>query len=237
MANTKTISEFKTKLAGGGARPNLFEVKMPNFPAGIVNQYETSPWQAAEREDFAFMCKAAQLPASNTPSIPVPFRGRILKVAGDRTFDDWTVTVINDEDFRLRTAFEKWANGISKLDDGTGISNPTAYMANAIVRQLGRGNALENTTNGKGKGNKNVVLKTYTFVDMFPTEISTIDLSYDSTDTIEEFTVTFALQYYLVGYQADAVTTQSSANLLGDGAGSVPAVLSPNNFLETDDDD
>ena len=76
-------------------------------------------------------------------------------------------------------------------------------MANAIVRQLGRGNTLENTTNNKGKGNRNVVLKTYTFVDMFPTEISTIDLSYDSTDTIEEFTVTFALQYYLVGYQAD----------------------------------
>ena len=91
------------------------------------------------------------MPASNTPSIPVPFRGRILKVAGDRTFDDWTVTIINDEDFRLRTAFEKWSNGISKLDDdGTGISNPTSYMANAIVRQLGRGNKLENTTNREG---------------------------------------------------------------------------------------
>ena len=123
--NTKTISEFKTKLAGGGARPNLFEVKMPNFPAGIIDQYQNSPWGKNEQEDFAFMCKAAQLPASNTPSIPVPFRGRILKVAGDRTFDDWTVTIINDEDFRLRTAFEKWANGISTHDDATGIAKPT----------------------------------------------------------------------------------------------------------------
>jgi hypothetical protein len=231
--NTKTISEFKTKLAGGGARPNLFEVKMPNFPAGIIDQYQNSPWGKNEQEDFAFMCKAAQLPASNTPSIPVPFRGRILKVAGDRTFDDWTVTIINDEDFRLRTAFEKWANGISKLDDGTGIANPTSYMANAIVRQLGRGNALENTNNREGKGNKSVVLKTYTFIDMFPTEISTIDLSYDSTDTIEEFTVTFALQYYLVGYQADGVSVHESANLM-DQAGNVPATLSSNDFVDND---
>ena len=106
-------------------------------------------------------------------------------------------------------------------------------MANAIVRQLGRGNALENTNNREGKGNKSVVLKTYTFIDMFPTEISTIDLSYDSTDTIEEFTVTFALQYYLVGYQADGVSVHESANLM-DQAGNVPATLSSNDFVDND---
>lgn len=222
MAKTKTITEFKTKLAGGGARPNLFEVHMPNFPQGILDQYTETPWGKPETEDFQFMCKAAQLPSSNVSEIPVPFRGRILKVAGDRTFEPWTVTILNDEDFRLRNAFEKWANGISKLDDGTGISNPSSYMANAQVKQLGRGNALENTDNRAGKGDRSVALKSYTFIDMFPTEISSIDLSYDSTDTIEEFTVTFAFQYYVVGYKADGLTEHSSAGLISN-KGSVPA--------------
>ena len=231
MAETRTLSQFKSKLIGGGTRPNLFEVSIPTFPSAI-----SEAWAAGDDSEngiFKFLCKASVLPASNLGSVEVPFRGRILKVAGDRTFDDWTVTIINDEDFRLRTAFEKWANGISKLDDGTGIANPTAYMANAIVRQLGRGNALENTNNREGLGNKSVVLKTYTFIDMFPTEISTIDLSYDSTDTIEEFTVTFALQYYLVGYQADGVSVHDSANLI-DSSGNVPATLSSNDFVDND---
>ena len=235
MAKTKTISEFKTKLAGGGARPNLFEVHMPSFPAGIFDQYETTPWGKSEQEDFQFMCKAAQLPASNTPAINVPFRGRILKVAGDRTFDDWTVTILNDEDFRLRNAFEKWANGLSKLDDGTGIANPSSYMANAIVKQLGRGEKLENNDNRNGKGDRNVVLKTYTFMDMFPTEISTIDLSYDSTDTIEEFTVTFALQYYLIGYRADGERQHPSSDII-DSSGAVPETLAAFDDASLDND-
>ena len=219
--NTKTISEFKTKLAGGGSRPNLFEVKIPTFPSGLP----ADTWGPDEARDFSFFCKASQLPGSTVPAISIPFRGRILKVAGDRTFDDWTITVINDENFKVRTAFEQWTNGLSKLDDGTGITNPSSYMADAEVRQLGRSATLGNTDNNGGKGNQNVVLRTYKFFDIFPTEIGAIDLSYDTSDTIEEFTVTFAVQYYAVGYQGNDTAVP--------GQVAIPGTLSPEDSLVT----
>ena len=137
MAETRTLSQFKSKLAGGAARPNLFEVSIPSFPASVVDAWGSG--DDGENGVFKFLCKAAQLPASTVSEVPVPFRGRTLKVAGDRTFAPWTVTIINDEDFRLRTAFERWANVLSKLDDATGVSNPTSYMSDAYVQQLGRG--------------------------------------------------------------------------------------------------
>jgi hypothetical protein len=186
MATTrenKTISQFKSALIGGGARPNLFEVELTTLPAGI-------PWDS---ENFRYMCKAAALPASNIAPIDVPFRGRIFKVAGDRTFDTWTVTVINDEGFRLRNAFEAWMELISKLSNNLGATNPAAYMTNAKVYQLGRGSAASSTTNA---GTANAVLKEYEFIDIFPTNISQIDLSYDTSDTIEEFTVEFQVQSF-----------------------------------------
>ncbi len=216
--NTKTISEFKTKLSGGGARPNLFEVVIPSFPAGI-----NDAWDQEEQRDFKFLCKASQLPGSTVPAISVPFRGRILKVAGDRTFDDWTITVINDESFNLRTAFEKWMNGISKLDDGTGIVNPNSYMTDAMVRQLGRSNTAGSSDNNGGVGQQNVVLRTYNFFDIFPTEVSAIDLSYDTSDTIEEFTVTFAVQYYAIGLNVNDAPDPSQEQ--------VPTVLASNDLL------
>jgi hypothetical protein len=177
----KTISQFKSALIGGGARPNLFEVELPNFPGDI-------DWDA---DNFRFMCKAAQMPAQNVASIDVPFRGRTFKVAGDRTIDTWTVTIINDEDFRLRNAFEAWSELIAKLDTNIGATDPSAYMVNAKVFQLGRGSVASSQDNS---GSSNVVLKEYEFIDLWPTEVSTIDLSYDSTDAIEEFTVTFQVQ-------------------------------------------
>ena len=216
--NTKTISEFKTKLSGGGARPNLFEVVIPSFPSGI-----NDAWDQEEQRDFKFLCKASQLPGSTVPAISVPFRGRILKVAGDRTFDDWTITVINDESFNLRTAFEKWMNGISKLDDGTGIVNPNSYMTDAMVRQLGRSNTAGSTDNNTGGGQQNVILRTYNFFDIFPTEVSAIDLSYDTSDTIEEFTVTFAVQYYAIGLNVNDAPDPSQEQ--------VPTVLASNDLL------
>ena len=216
--NTKTISEFKTKLSGGGARPNLFEVVIPSFPAGI-----NDAWDQEEQRDFKFLCKASQLPGSTVPAISVPFRGRILKIAGDRTFDDWTITVINDESFNLRTAFEKWMNGISKLDDGTGIVNPNSYMTDAMVRQLGRSNTAGSTDNNSGGGQQNVILRTYNFFDIFPTEVSAIDLSYDTSDTIEEFTVTFAVQYYAIGLNVNDAPDPSQEQ--------VPSVLASNDLL------
>ena len=105
--NAKNLHEFKNQLRGGGARPNLFEVSIPSFPKDVKTQVK---WTKEVNKDLRFLCKAAQLPASTIAEIPVPFRGRILKVAGDRTFEPWTITIINDENFKLRSAFEGWMN-------------------------------------------------------------------------------------------------------------------------------
>ena len=201
MSTLRTITAFKSKLAGGGARPNLFEVEIPSFPvAAGANVWRTGDNQ--ESDLFKFMCKAAALPASNISPIEVPFRGRALKVAGDRTFDVWTVTIINDENFLLRNAFEAWMQGISKNSNNTGATNPTSYMTNALVHQLGRGadNGRESTSNSSSiSGTSITPLKTYTFYDIFPTNISAIDLSYDTSDTIEEYSVEFQVQYWEPG--------------------------------------
>ena len=193
MATTKenkTISQFKSSLAGGGARPNLFVVEMTLSELG----FDLPTFDA---DKFQFMCKAAQLPAQNIGSIDVPFRGRTFKIAGDRTIDAWTVTVINDEDFVLRRAFEEWSNQIASLELNLGATNPSAYMASARVFQLGRGSKA-NLPGGSldNSGNANAVLAEYEFIDIFPTNVSAIDLSYDSSDTIEEFTVEFQVQSF-----------------------------------------
>ena len=180
----KTLSNFKSQLIGGGARPNLFEVELTTLPDAI---------QGWDSEKFRYMCKAANLPASNIANIDVPFRGRIFKVAGDRTFDVWTVTVINDEDFVLRNAFEAWMDQISKLSNNLGATEPASYMTDATVYQLGRG-SVKNSRDSNGE--VNAVLKEYKFIDIFPTAISAIDLSYDTGDAIEEFTVDFQVQTF-----------------------------------------
>ena len=186
MATTrenKTISQFKSQLIGGGARPNLFEVELTTLPAGIA-------WPS---DNFRYMCKAAQLPASVIANIDIPFRGRIFKVAGDRTIEPWSITVINDEDFRIRKAMEEWVDRIAKLENNLGATDPSAYMVNAKVFQLGRGATVSSSTNA---GDRNAVLREYEFIDIFPTSVSSIDLSYDSSDTIEEFVVDFAVQSF-----------------------------------------
>ena len=186
MASTrenKTISQFKSQLIGGGARPNLFEVELTTLPAGIA-------WPA---DNFRYMCKAAQLPASVIANIDIPFRGRIFKVAGDRTIEPWSITIINDEDFRIRKAMEEWVDFIAKLENNLGATDPSAYMVNAKVFQLGRGAAPSSQNNA---GDRNAVLREYEFIDIFPTSVSSIDLSYDSSDTIEEFTVDFQVQSF-----------------------------------------
>ena len=186
MATTrenKTISQFKSQLIGGGARPNLFEVELTTLPAGIA-------WPA---DNFRYMCKAAQLPASVIANIDIPFRGRIFKVAGDRTIEPWSITIINDEDFRIRKAMEEWVDLIAKLENNLGATDPNAYMVNAKVFQLGRGSTPSSKNNA---GDRNAVLREYEFIDIFPTSVSSIDLSYDSSDTIEEFTVDFEVQSF-----------------------------------------
>ena len=190
----RTISAFKSKLAGGAARPNLFEVEIPSFPAFVAGD-----WDNETREKFSFMAKAAALPASNVAQIEIPFRGRVLKVAGDRTFDVWTVTIINDEDFKIRTAMEEWMNMLSKLDNATGATNPTEYMVDAYVHQLGRGIEANSRGHGGNATDYKAPLRTYRFYDIFPTNVGQIDLSYESTDTPEEFTVDFQVQYWAAG--------------------------------------
>ena len=197
MAELKTISQFKSKLRGGGSRANLFEVEIPSFPAAALDLTDWGSGSDQEQDKFRFLCKAAQLPASNVAAIDVPFRGRILKVAGDRTFDTWTVTIINDEDFRLRTSFEQWMNAMSSLTTNTGATDPGSYMADAYVHQLGRGlEKLRSTaTPDVEQGEIFAPLRSYKFFDIFPTNVSAIDLSYDTSDEIEEFTVEFQVQY------------------------------------------
>ena len=169
----RTISDFKSRLSGGGARPNLFEVELA-FPnaVGIENDV---------LQKSRFLVKAAALPASTIAPIDVPFRGRILKIAGDRTFETWTITVLNDTDFSIRSAFEKWMNIINKMSDATGIVDPEAYQKDATVKQLDRDGS---------------VLRSYKFWDIFPTNISTIDLNYETTDTIEQFDVEMQVHWW-----------------------------------------
>ena len=169
----RTITGFKSKLAGGGTRPNLFEVEIA-FPNETQIDNDT-------KEKSRFLIKAAALPASNITPIDVNFRGRILKIAGDRTFDTWTITVINDTDFAIRSAFEKWMNSINRLSDATGTNNPADYQEDAYVHQLDRDGST---------------LRTYRFYDVFPTQISQVDLSYETVDTIQEFTVELQVLYY-----------------------------------------
>ena len=181
----RTISDFKSQLKGGGARPNLFRVDLGAF-GGPTTDTELGWDKDGAQKDFQFLCKATSMPTQTIGSVDVPFRGRILKVAGDRTFEPWSVTVINDESFSVRTAFENWGRKINDLQFGNGVVEPQAYMGSGTIQQLSR--SPEDTNESK-------VLQEYMVQDIWPSEIGSIDLSYESSDAIEEFTVTFQVQY------------------------------------------
>ena len=175
-----SVNEFRSQMTGDGARPNLFEVSMP-FP-GFA-----SPANAQTK--LTFMCKTAQLPGSTLGVVPVNYFGRELKFVGNRTFADWTISVINDEDFVIRNAFERWMNGINSHNFN--VRNPLAlaplgYSVDGDVTQFGK------------QGN---TLKKYRFIGMYPTDITPIDVDWGSNDTIEEFSVTLTYQWW------DAVDT------------------------------
>jgi hypothetical protein len=169
------VNQFRSQLQSDGARPNLFEVSLP-FPAFSV------PGNAQTK--MTFMCKTAQLPGSTLGVVPVQYFGRELKFVGNRTFADWTVTIINDEDFSVRNAFERWMNGINSHN--LNVRNPIAgtplgYSVDGQVTQFGKA------------GN---TIKKYNFVGMFPTDITPIDVDWGSNDTIEEFSVTLTYQFW-----------------------------------------
>jgi hypothetical protein len=169
------VNEFRSQMQGDGARPNLFEVSMP-FPAFAL------PGNAQTK--MSFMCKTAQLPGSSVGTVPVQYFGRELKFAGNRTFTDWTVSIINDEDFVIRNAFERWMNGINSHGGNLRAAAAAAslgYTVDSEVRQYGK---------------QGDVLKKYKFIGLFPTDVSPIDVDWGSNDSIEEFTVSLSYQWW-----------------------------------------
>ena len=196
--DTRTLSEFKSRLVGGGVRPNLFEVDVALPKAGKQmlqgNNGNKSIDSGDAKETFQFLCKAASLPASNVANIDVPFRGRTFKVAGDRTFEAWTITVINDENFGIYKSFQSWMQNVAQYGDAAGLTTPSSYMGNGFVSQLGRSKV--GAQGASGSSAASTVLAEYQFVDIWPSTVSNIDLSYDSSDAIEEFTVDLQVQYW-----------------------------------------
>jgi hypothetical protein len=170
------VTEFRANLVGDGARPNLFQVNM-TFPT-FAND------SVGAGQSLSFLAKAAQLPGSTLGTVPMFYFGRELKFVGNRSFADWTITIINDENFKVRKALESWMNGINShagnLRAGAAAS-PTGYSSDAVVNQYDKA------------GN---IIKSYKFVGAFPVDLSPIDLDWQSNDTIEEFTLTLAYQWW-----------------------------------------
>ena len=170
----RSIEDFKAVLQGGGVRPTMFEVEL-TFPDAVVAD------TTLMTNESTFLVKSAALPASNVGVIEVPFRGRKLKVSGDRTFDPWATTVINDVSFGLRVAFEKWAEKIQNHNYALGSTSLAEYFSSAIVRQLDRDGQQ---------------LRAYRFEGIWPSTVGEIGLDFDSTDTVEEYEVAFNVQYW-----------------------------------------
>ena len=179
----KSIVAFRDKLIGGGARSNLFEVNI-SLPTGVEDP------SGRYGEDIRFMTKAAEIPAANIGNIPVPFRGRVLPIAGDRTFDPWTVTIINDTNFQIRDAMERWSDFINDIQTAQGSINPEDYQKTGFVKQLSR--------RGVGADSGVDVLREYKFTGIYPNTVSSIPLDYGATDQIEEFQVTFNYLFWEV---------------------------------------
>jgi hypothetical protein len=168
------INQFKSSgLVGGGARPSLFDVEIIGH-AGLDN--------------LRFLARSTQLPAMTMQSVDVPYFGRKIKVQGDRTFADWSITIMNDEDFKLRAAFEAWSNKMNTIISNVNTvgNNPNSYKGEAIVRQYSKA----------GKSNEEKPIRAYKFVGIFPTQIDAINLDWETTNSIETFDVTFAYDFW-----------------------------------------
>lgn len=173
------INQFKSQLVGGGARPSLFQVQI------------TNPIDSAADAKIPFMVRAAGIPASNVGSYTLPYFGRQVKYAGDRTFEDWTVTVINDEDFAVRNAMEAWMNAINSHDGNT-RALPQDYKSNALVTQFSK---------------DGTPLRTYIFEGIYPVTLDGITLDWSTQDTIEEFGITFQYDLWRVEGNTGIPTT------------------------------
>ena len=183
-----TIDKFRSgALSKGGARANLFEVVISDIDATLMT--------AAGVKEFTFACKAAAIPAMAITAVEVPYFGRVVKVPGNKTFDNWSVTIINDEGFAIRNGFEKWVASM-----GTHIGNVQSTASSAL--ESGLYGSAEVTHFGK-TGNSDIIAK-YNFVNMFPVAVGEITLGWDANDAIEEFTVEFAYDYWT---HKDEITT------------------------------
>jgi hypothetical protein len=173
------INQFKSQLVGGGARPTLFQVQI------------TNPIDSTSDAKIPFMVKTAGIPASNVGSYELPYFGRTVKYAGDRTFEDWAVTVINDEDFAIRNTMEAWMNAINSHDSNT-RALPQDYKSNALVTQFGKDGAP---------------LRTYVFEGIYPIALDQIALDWSQQDSIEEFGITFQYDLWRVEGNTGIPTT------------------------------
>lgn len=190
------VQEFRAQMTGDGARPNLFNCELP-FLGNLLGT-------AAVK--YNFMCRAAQLPGSTVNQVPVNYFGRELKFAGNRTFTEWTVTIINDEDFVIRNAFELWMSRLNSHVSNLRAANyvnPSQYQQDGLVTQFGKADDI---------------IKKYKFIGMFPIDVSPIELDWGANDTIEEYAVTFAYQWW------ESDTTDSVAT---SGTPSVAASFTP----------
>ena len=192
MAITSNVSSFLTQVKQG-VRPNMFQVDI-TFPGTVE----------ADQTLVSYMCKSAALPASNIGVIEVPFRGRTVKIAGDRTFDNWSATFINDKEMKSRAYFEQWLNQINTHKANAGaIQDPTAYGRSVVIRQLEKDNSPAGSE-----------LRSYKLWYAFPISTSAIDLAYDSNDQIEEFSVEFQYSYWTVGDDSDTTAGDSGISIL-----------------------
>ena len=195
------VSSFREKFKGDGARPNLFYVNITDL---------TDFW--AGSSGFEYFCRASQIPGMTQGVVPINYMGRQVKFAGNKTYADWTVTVLNDENFSYRAQFEAWMDGINGASGNTrkGTGNSLAYTTDIVVNQLSKGGATDPADN---------YLRQYTLMSAFPTDLSPITLDWGDNDTIEEYTVTFSFDYFtvtqgqkpLVPSNADSVTSPSIA--------------------------
>ena len=166
------INEFKSRLQGGGARANQFKVTL-SFPGYAEVGGETS--------DLSYLCTATSIPGQSLGTVAVPFRGRVLNLVGDRTFSPWSITVLNDTNFKIYRAFERWMNAMNNMTDNEGLTNPGNYQTDIVVQHLDRNGAT---------------LKSYTYRGLFPVALAGIALDYSTNDAIEKFDVTFKIQYF-----------------------------------------
>ena len=167
------IDDFKASLIGGGARANQYRVTI-TAPTGITIGLDV--------RRTSFLVRGSSLPAQTLAEIAIPFRGRSIYIAGDRSFDEtWSTTFMNDTDFMIRNAMERWANGINDLADNTGVIAPADYQTDLTVEHLDR---------------DDTVLKSYVFRSAWPTSVTAIDLTSEAAADIETFDVTWRYQHF-----------------------------------------